>query len=65
MVSEWPADKDNYGYEIRMRGAHLQYFITFGSDNEDFGYHSAKDWFAYLRQWKREVATPARVVVKE
>jgi hypothetical protein len=65
VVSEWPADKDNYGYEIRMCGAHLQYFITFGSDNEDFGYHSAKDWFAYLRQWKREVATPARVIVKE
>lgn len=65
VVSEWPANKDNYGYEIRMRGAHLQYFITFGSDNEDFGYHSAKDWFAYLRQWKREVATPARVIVKE
>ena len=61
VVSEWPADSDNYGFEIRMHGAHLCYHITFGSDNEDFGYHTANDWFEYLRQWKREIDSPARV----
>lgn len=58
VVSEWPANQQNYGFEVKIPNNHLTYFITFGSDNEDFGYHSSKDWFDYLRQWKRERSTP-------
>lgn len=73
IVSEWEAPKDgeghsaveNYGYEIRLQGSHLRYFITFGSDNEDFGHHSAEAWFNYLRQWKRELSVQPRVMVKQ
>jgi len=61
VVNEWEADKDNYGYEVRMSGTHMRYYITFGSDNEGFGYHSAEEWFAYLRQWKKRIINPVDI----
>jgi hypothetical protein len=53
IVSEEPANKDNYGFVVATANRHLSYKITYCSDNETFGYHSAQDWFAYLQQWKR------------
>ena len=53
VLSEEPATKDNYAYSLSVGGSHFTYYITFGSDNETFGYHSAEAWFAYLRDWKR------------
>ena len=50
---ELPADKDNYPFVVNIPSEHLTYYITFGSDNEAFGMHSAKDWFAYLEEWKK------------
>lgn len=65
IVGEWPADKDNYGYEISMSyGRKLCYAISFCSDNEDFGYHSATEWFDYLKQWKRELAKAVEIRIK-
>ncbi len=48
-----PADKDNYAFVVKIPEQSLTYFITFGSDNESFGYHSSKEWFAYLDGWKK------------
>lgn len=59
---ELPANKDNYPYVVGNIDRSLRYFITFGSDNEGFGYHSAEDWFRYLKAWKQELLQP--VVVK-
>lgn len=53
--SEEPANKDNYAYTLSVSESHFTYYVTFGSDNEDFGYHSAESWFAYLRDWKRQL----------
>ena len=39
--------------------------VTYTSDNETFGYHSAKEWFEYLTAWKRELEQPVVVLVKE
>ena len=55
VVSEEPANKDNYAYVLSVPADHFTYYIAFGSDNEDFGYHNAKDWFNYLKAWKREL----------
>ena len=52
---ELKADSDNYGFVIATPSDELTYAITFSSDNESFGYHSAKDWFGYLAEWKREL----------
>jgi hypothetical protein len=60
LKKELPADKDNYGFVISTTTDCLNYAITFTSDKESFGYHSAKDWFESLKAWKRELE-PVRV----
>lgn len=62
LVQELPADPDNYGYEIAIRSNQFHYRVTFCSDNESFGYHNAKDWFDYLKLWRRDIEQP--IVVK-
>lgn len=61
VVSELPANKDNYPFVIGNATDELHYNITFGSDNEQFGYHSAKEWFGYLKEWKAELDSPVTV----
>ena len=65
IVSEEPANKDNYAYVLKVNGNHMAYKVTYTSDNETFGYHSAKEWFEYLTAWKRELEQPVVVLVKE
>lgn len=62
VVKELPANKDNYPYVIGNATDELHYNITFCSDNESFGYHSADDWFKYLDAWKEELEKP--VIIK-
>ena len=57
---ELKADKDNYGFVVGTATDCLRYAITFTSDKETFGYHTAKDWFEALKAWKRELE-PVRV----
>ena len=65
IVSEEPANKDNYTYGLKADGRSLSYKVNYCSDKETFGYHSAKDWFNYLKAWKREVENPVTVTVNE
>ena len=58
---ELNADKDNYAYVLHIDGDHLTYHISFCSDNESFGVHSAKDWFACLEEWKKALAVKVTV----
>ena len=60
---ELVADKDNYPFVVKPVDCRLDYHITFGSDNESFGYHSANEWFDYLQAWKRELEQPLVVKV--
>ena len=64
IVSEEPANKDNYAYVVKADGKHMQYKVTYTSANEEFGYHSAKEWFDFLKEWKREVEQPVVVSIK-
>ena len=59
--SEEPANKDNYAFVVGTPDNHLQYKVIYCSDNESFGYHSAKEWFAFLTEWKKEVEKPIQV----
>ena len=60
--SEEPANKDNYGFVVGTPDRHLSYKIIYCSANESFGYHSAKEWFSFLQNWKQsEVEQPIRV----
>lgn len=65
IVEELPADKENYPYVVNTAGGNsLYYAINFCSDNETFGYHSAKDWFNYLKEWKKEMESPITVTIQ-
>lgn len=58
---ELPKDKRNYPFVVATDTDELHYAIAFTSDNEDFGYHSAESWFAFLNEWKKRLE--AEVVV--
>lgn len=62
VVKELPANTDNYPFVVGNAAADgLHYFINFCSDNETFGYHSAKDWFNYLKDWRKELDAPVEI----
>lgn len=65
IVSEEPANKDNYAYVIHVNGDYMSYKVTYTSANETFGCHSANEWFKLLTAWKKEVENPVTVNVKE
>ena len=56
--SEEPANKDNYAFVVGTDTDRLSYKVIYCSDNEIFGYHSAKEWFEFLKAWKKEVEKP-------
>lgn len=64
IIKELPADKDNYPYVIGNATNELHYNITFCSDNEDFGFHSSKEWFDYLKTWKMEIENPVTIKIQ-
>ena len=59
--SEEVANKDNYAFVVGTDSNHLSYKVIYCSDNETFGYHSAKEWFEFLQEWKKEVLKPIEV----
>ena len=63
--SEEPANKDQkdqYTFVVGTSDNHLSYKIIYCSANESFGYHSAKEWFDFLKNWKQtEVEQPVKV----
>jgi len=63
IVSEEKANKDNYAFVVKASSDHIGYKINYCSANEEFGFHSAQEWFDYLRAWKKEVESP--IVIKE
>ena len=64
IVSEEPANKDNYAYVLKVNGRQMAYKVTYTSANESFGYHSAKEWFDYLKAWCKEVENPVIISIK-
>ena len=60
--SEEVANKDNYAFVVGTTTDRMQYKVIYCSDNETFGYHSAKEWFEFLKEWKKEVADKPIIV---
>ena len=63
IVSEEPANKDNYTYVLHIPAKSMHYKVNYTSANEQFGYHAADEWFKYLQAWKREIEKP--IIIKE
>lgn len=64
VVGQVPATKDNYTFVVKPVGNTLHYDVVFGSDNESFGFHSEKEWFAFLKEWKQQLLNPVRAEAK-
>ena len=64
VVGQVPATKDNYAFVVRPVGNTLHYDVVFGSDNESFGFHSEKEWFDFLKEWKHQLLNPVRAEAK-
>ena len=64
IVSEEPANKDNYTFVLKVDGKKMAYKVNYTSANETFGYHSAKEWFDYLKAWRKEVDNPVVVTIR-
>ena len=64
IASEEPANKDNYAFVLKIDGTHMAYKVNYTSANETFGYHSAQEWFDYLKALRREVDHPVIVKIK-
>lgn len=60
-VKEMPADKDNYCTIIKPIGNHIRYHLAYTSANEEFGYHSAKEWMDYMKEWRKKKDNPILV----
>ena len=65
IVSEEPGNKDNYAFVLKVNGRQMSYKVTYTSANETFGYHTAKEWFDYLKAWCKEVEKPVVVNIKD
>ena len=64
VVRSWPANKDNYMLTVRPQGKSMAYKVAYCSANEEFGFHSAEEWFGWLRQWCKEVEQPVIVTIR-
>ena len=62
IVSEEPANKDNYAFVVKVAGRQMSYKVAYCSANETFGFHSQEEWFEWLKKWKKEVEQPIAVV---
>ena len=58
IVSEEKANKDNYAFVVKPAEKQMRYKVVYCSDNETFGMHSSKEWFEWLKTWRKEVDSP-------
>lgn len=65
IISEQPANKNNYAYVVAPQNRFIHYNIVFTSDNESFGYHSDKEWYHFIKEWKKELSQPLIVKKKD
>lgn len=48
----------NYTFVIKTNGTKLSYKVAYCSANEKEGFHSAKEWFDWVKAWKKEIENP-------
>ncbi len=63
-VKEEQPVTDNLTYTVGAKGQKgFTYHLSFASLRETFGFKDAKEWFAYMKQWKKELEHPCEVRV--
>lgn len=64
VVSEQPATAEEYTTVVKPINGTIAYRITYSSDNESYGYHSAADWFSFLKEWKKDMEQPLDIHIE-
>lgn len=65
LVSELKTDNVNYTFVVSPQGSMLHYSLAYTSDNETYGYHSADQWFGWLKAWRYRKENPVKVVINK
>ena len=65
IVYEMPAAKEvvqggDYTYVVKADNNHISYKVAYTSANETFGFHTAEEWFNYVKEWKHEIENPIK-----
>lgn len=63
-IKDSKEDELNYVYVVEPKDAAIHYYLSFCADKEEQGYHTAKEWFASLDQWKQNITSPVQVTIK-
>ena len=61
LVKEMPANKDCYTQVVRPSGNKLSYKLAYTSANETYGFKSEKEWYRWLKDWKKLNEEPVQV----
>lgn len=65
VISEPANQEDQFLYTLGMKESdRLTYNMAFTCDKETFGFKDAKEWFAWMKQWKKELDNPVKVTVE-
>jgi len=62
VVSELQADAVNFPFVVGNIEKSMTYYITFCSAKEETGFRDAESWFSYLRQWRKTLENPLKIV---
>lgn len=65
VIKELDKNKDNYPFIVGNASQTMSYGISFCSTNEEFGFDTAKEWFEYLKEWKKDLSTPLQISIEE
>lgn len=60
-VSEQPANADDYTLVVKPVGKRLSYKLAYTSANETYGFKGEKEWYAWLKDWKKLQEQPLKV----
>jgi hypothetical protein len=65
IVKEVPGEKGtqggDYAFVVSTSSDRLSYKVAYCSANETFGFHSAKEWFEWTKNWRKETEHPVTV----
>lgn len=62
LAKQMPANKDCYTQVVRPIGTRLSYKLAYTSANETYGPKGEKEWYEWLKCWKKQIEQP--IIVK-
>lgn len=64
LVAQEPANKDVYTQLVKPVGNKLSYKLAYTSANETYGFKGDKEWYSWLKQWKKTIEKPVKISIE-